>query len=124
MWSLQHINPTQELCLTEAGVKQISFSHLFTHGKYNIQVNYANDNLTVTMEKIPTKIVKRAAITATTTPTTTPVKAAAKVKNAYHLRFYPQLKLKDFPFREVDVALDPVLKIREVSVRHPANLHY
>src|SRR3981189_3409755 len=125
MWSLQHINPTQELCLTEAGVKQISFTHLFTHGKYNIQVNYANDNLTVTMEKIPATIVKRAA--PTTTPikaTTTHVKAAAKVKNAYRLRFYPQLKLKNFLFREVDVALDPLVQTREVSVRNPANIPY
>jgi len=118
------ITPTQELCLTEAGVKQLTFNHLFTHGKYNIYVSYANDNLTVTIQKI-IRIVKRAApkpIAATTTPTTTPV--AAKVKNAYRIRFYPQMKLKDFLFREVDVALDPTVPIRHVSVRNPANMPY
>src|SRR3981189_3232826 len=123
-----NITPTQELCLTEAGVKQLTFNHLFTNGKYNIYVSYANDNLTVAIQKI-IQIVKRAAptpikATTTTTTTTTKTPVAAKVKNAYRIRFYPQLKLKDFLFREVDVALDPTVPTREVSVRNPANMPY
>src|SRR3981189_855313 len=118
-----NITPTQELCLTEAGVKQITFNHLFTNGKYNFHVSYANDNLTIRMEKIQ-MIVKRAAPTTTTLVTTTTRKAATKVKNAYRIRFYPQLKLKDFLFREVDVALDLQVQTREVSVRNPANMPY
>src|SRR3981189_2619983 len=74
------------------------------------------------MEKIQ-MIVKRAAPT-TTPVTTTTVKAATKVKNAYRIRFYPQLKLKDFLFREVDVALALQVQTREVSVRNPANMPY
>src|SRR3981189_1557895 len=61
-----NITPTQELCLTEAGVKQLTFNHLFTDGKFNIQVDYANDNFKVTMVKIPT--------------TTTPSKGQPKSK--------------------------------------------